>query len=104
MPTVMQASSMTNPSVLDRIPTELWSEIFSYFSRTSQPAQLGASSPLDDCDHLEWDKGTVIALSLTCRSFYDIVAPLLANSMHLGALSTLSIPGRLERSTFDPTI
>lgn len=92
---------MDNLSYLQRLPVELWSEIFSRLLIVSPLRRADAPSPLCGTHSDNGDLKTVQSLALTCTTFYRIAAPLLADHVYLRSMGPFSTPGMLQRTAFD---
>lgn len=92
---------MDDLTYLRVLPAEIWMYIFHCFLRKRSEDPLGAPYPLVETERVTSDRETAQTLALTCKLFYDIVAPLLADRVEVDDLTYFQTPGRLRRSTFN---
>lgn len=91
---------MDDLSYLYRLPAEVWADIFSYFLQKYSPDSIiDTPYPLAGPGSAIWDRKTAITLAITCKHFYDLVAPLLADYVKVNDLSPVDSWGQSQRST-----
>lgn len=93
--------AMDDVSYLLRVPTELLVDILSRLLQISRQKSLADPYSLVGHGSGERDEKTARLLATVCKTFYDIVAPRLADRMELRSVSALQTPGRFCRSALD---
>lgn len=92
---------MDDLSYLLQLPIEIWESIISYIAQRSRRDRLDAPLPLAGAGTVVTNNAAARLLALSCRFFYDLVAPALADHIDVHDVSSFRQSGRFHRSAFD---
>lgn len=93
---------MDDFAYLQRLPAELWTEIISYFLMKARQETPDCPYPLAGAGSTTTDhRKTAISLALTCRHFYNIAGPLLAEYTEIRTVAKFRTPERSQRSNLN---